>query len=370
MKARLVVCGERTALGGTERVAHYQARALEQRGWTVEWLTPQVITRPRRVKRFPGLNLAFDAFAVSRYLRRLPSAELTFSHGVLGFGARGRRIHTYHGTFAGLAQATRAGLPALDRAVMRWLNGGFEGTSGRGATRVSVSEQARGEVRRYYGLRCQSVIHNGIDTQHFRPGFDREAGRRHWGLPADRYLVLVVGRMDFGKGREVLRELLAQLPEQLLLVLVAPSWSGLEALPRERFIHLPGVAHADLPALYAACDVCLCPSLYEGFGLTALEAWACGLPVVSGRTGVLRELEGQEPSLDTCLRACGDAAGLARAVTRLWREPDLARTQSRWGRELVAREFTVERMAEQYWALAQHAVGSTLATPVPGASLP
>lgn len=353
MKARLVLDGKRGALGGTERVAGYQSSVLERRGWDVEWVNTSIAGRLPTSRRFPALNLAFASLALSRAVRKLPRVPLTLSHGCYGAGLSGPRIHLYHGTFAGLEEACREGLPRLDRLVLRWVNGLLETGCGRGATCAAVSRQAESEVQRFYRLRVKRVIHNGIELDHFAGRVDPLAARRRWGLPEDRPLALVVGRMDFGKGRNVLRALIPQLPPQVLLVIAAPSWSGLDTLPADRFIHIPGVPYAELPALYQACDLHLSPSLYEGFGLTAIESWASGTPVVSGRIGVMRELAGQEPSLDACLADVGDAAGLAAAVARLVQQPALGASQAAWGKELVAEHFTVERMAAEYDQLVQ-----------------
>src|SRR5207237_6258728 len=56
-----------------------------------------------------------------------------------------------------------------------------------------------------------------------------------------------------------------------------------------RVTFLDAVAHDDLPLYYNAADVCVVPSYYESFGLVALEAMACGVPVVASRVGGLKE---------------------------------------------------------------------------------
>jgi glycosyltransferase involved in cell wall biosynthesis len=240
--------------------------------------------------------------------------------------------------------------------VMRGVNGLLETACGRGATRAAVSRQAQDEVRRYYRRASARVVHNGVEFDHFRAKVDRSAARRRWSLPDDRFLVLVVGRMDYGKGRNILREMLPLLPPEALAVIAAPSWSGLDTLPSERYIHIPGAPYAELPALYQACDAHLSPSLYEGFGLTAIEAWASGIPVVSGRLGLLRELEGLEASLDACLADVGDPRGLAAAVERLVRDPELGKKQAEWGSALVEERFTIERVTTEYQELIQQAL--------------
>lgn len=353
MKARLILDGKRGALGGTERVAGYQAAALERRGWEVEWVNTERLPRVPTCRRYPALNLALASLTLSRAVRKLPRVALSLSHGCYGAFTPGPRLHLYHGTFAGLEAACREGLPLPDRMVMRGVNGMLETACGHGAIRTAVSHQAQDEVRRYYGLACARVVHNGVELDHFCRKVDRTAARRHWNLPEGRFLVLVVGRMDYGKGRNILREMLPLLPPEAMAVIAAPSWSGLDTLPPEQYLHIPGVPYGELPALYQACDAHLSPSLYEGFGLTAIEAWASGIPVVSGRLGLLRELEGLEPSLDACLADVGDARGLAAAVEQLVRDPELGKRQAEWGSALVAERFAIERVTTEYHELIQ-----------------
>ncbi|HRA55105.1 MAG TPA: glycosyltransferase family 1 protein, partial [Thermoflexales bacterium] len=103
-----------------------------------------------------------------------------------------------------------------------------------------------------------------------------------------------------------------------------------------RFIgDVPGAA---MPGLYGACDLFVYPSLYEGFGLTPLEAMACGAPVACSNTSSLPEVVGDAALLfdprdpgaiaAACLRVLGEpdlaaelrASGVARAATFTWDE--------------------------------------------------
>jgi glycosyltransferase involved in cell wall biosynthesis len=102
--------------------------------------------------------------------------------------------------------------------------------------------------------------------------------------------------------------------------------------------------------LYLSSDAVVVPSLYEPFGLVALEAMASGVPVVASDTGGLRELVEDEV---TGLRfPPGDHAALARTVVRVLLDPDLARRLGREGRARVAGRDTwagaASRTAEVY----------------------
>lgn len=113
-----------------------------------------------------------------------------------------------------------------------------------------------------------------------------------------------------------------------------------------RVEHLGTVPLADLPGVYARADLLLMPSLHEGFGLPALEAMACGTPVVVSNRGSLPEVVGDAG----LLVEPHDIEGIARAAERLTTDTDLRADLIRRGRER-ARAFTWERTARETLAV-------------------
>lgn len=105
----------------------------------------------------------------------------------------------------------------------------------------------------------------------------------------------------------------------------------------------PAVPEAALPALFAAHDIYLFPSLYEPFSLTLIHALASGIPTIASRAGGNPEIVAEGETGLLCQP--GDAADLARAVARLARNPALRARVSRHGVE-AARRFTFRRMAD------------------------
>ena len=99
----------------------------------------------------------------------------------------------------------------------------------------------------------------------------------------------------------------------------------------------------ELAALAAAADVAVVPSIYEPFGLVALEAAASGTPLVVGDTGGLREFV--EHGITGLRFTPGDHAGLADAVTALLSDHLLARRLERDAREVLARDYTWDGIA-------------------------
>jgi glycosyltransferase involved in cell wall biosynthesis len=149
------------------------------------------------------------------------------------------------------------------------------------------------------GVRIE-VIYPGYDADRFRPGLDAAAARRRWAL--DRYVLFVGALLPHKNVGGLLRAFAAiagRVPHQLVIAGgrdprfaagLAAEAAALGIADRVRWLDY--VAAADLPSLYAGADVYVHPSLYEGFGLTVLEAMACGVPVVSGRGGSLPEVGG------------------------------------------------------------------------------
>jgi D-inositol-3-phosphate glycosyltransferase len=150
------------------------------------------------------------------------------------------------------------------------------------------------------------VVPPGVDHLVFSPG-DRNAARRRLGVDAPRVL-LFVGRIQPLKGTDLAVRCLAALddPSVALVVVGGPSGSdGENELRRVRALAgdlgvgarirwVPPQRHERLADYYRAADVCLVPSRAESFGLVALEAAACGTPVVAADVGGLRSLVDQD----------------------------------------------------------------------------
>jgi D-inositol-3-phosphate glycosyltransferase len=154
-----------------------------------------------------------------------------------------------------------------------------------------------------------SVVPGGVDLARFRPQ-DQAAARRALGITATK-VVLFVGRIQRLKGIDLLLRAVGRLVDDdpslaadLRVLIVGGrsphDASGLEAQELRRLKRLAqrlrigdqvqfvgAVDQAELPRYYAAADVTVIPSLYESFGLVAVESLACGTPVVAARVGGL-----------------------------------------------------------------------------------
>ena len=256
-------------------------------------------------------------------------------------------------------------LDAIERTTER---------SVRAATHViTPSESARRDVLALYGLdpgRVHAVAH-GLD-----PAFTPEAGggpalvarARARDAPPAPY-VLYAAILHPRKNLATLREAMARLAEQgfphLLVVAGRPAPDGSDVIALERAAvaelpHAPGrvvfmgqPSDVQLAALMAGADAYCLPSLYEGFGLTVLEAMACGTPVVVSDRGALPEVVG-EAGVVVEPESCAVAAALAMLLP----DPQRARRLGAAGAERAAR-FTWERTADG-WLQVLLAAGETV----------
>lgn len=165
---------------------------------------------------------------------------------------------------------------------------------------VSTEHEAE-QLCRLYGLprRAIRLIPCGVDLDLFTPGSaaERRAARRAH-APDGRPLLLFVGRLDPIKGIDLLLESVARMRTSARLAVIGGNPDGdpevdrlrarAEALGLGDRVAFPGaVAQPDLPGYYRAADALVVSSRYESFGLVAVEALACGTPVVASAVGGL-----------------------------------------------------------------------------------
>jgi glycogen synthase len=197
---------------------------------------------------------------------------------------------------------------------------------------IVCSHYMRGHVADVYELEEDrvAVIPNGIDPDDLVAVDDLDALRARFAEP-DEKLVLLIGRLVYEKGFQLALDALPGLIEEVggLRFLVAGSGSHEQAL-REQAAELGLMEHGTfmgwigddvLHSLYRIADLCVIPSLYEPFGIVALEAMASGCPTIVADTGGLREVVAHEK---VGLRFNGgDAEHLAFMVERMLTDHEL-----------------------------------------------
>ena len=152
-----------------------------------------------------------------------------------------------------------------------------------------------------------SVVSPGVDLYTFTAGNGRKAARETVGLPQDAHILAFVGRIQPHKGPEVLIRAVAEMlnhsphlrPKLITIIMGGASGSGLGEVERLKdlvsWLNISDVVRfenpvprAQIPQWYRAADLVCVPSYSESFGLVALEAQACGTPVVATAVGGLR----------------------------------------------------------------------------------
>ena len=219
---------------------------------------------------------------------------------------------------------------------------------------VTVSRCSAVDIATDFGVLpgALHVVPNGVDTQLFRP------------LPSvarnPRQIIATASADAPLKGLAVLlrafKTLVEADPSRRLVLIARPKPGGdTEALIKDlgladhiRFVG--DASHEDINRLYAESAVAVVPSLYEGFGLPAVEAMAAGVPLVSSDGGALAEVVAD----GGLLVPAGDCDALAEKLERVLTDPALARALGDQGRQRVERQFCwsvcAEQMVEQYRA--------------------
>ncbi|MCP4689858.1 MAG: glycosyltransferase family 4 protein [Desulfobacterales bacterium] len=209
---------------------------------------------------------------------------------------------------------------------------------------ITVSDCARKDIAREFKIARDRfrIVPNGVDTELFHPVPDtpREPGR-----------IMVTNSADVPlKGLAYLLRAAARVSESReirLIVIGEPRKNGrIVRLVRElgigRMIRFTGrVDQAEFIRQYARASAAVVPSLYEGFGLPAIEAMACGVPVISTTGGALPEVVGDAG----VLIPPADHEAMARAIASLLDDPGRARRVGRAGYERVQKYFTWEKAA-------------------------
>jgi L-malate glycosyltransferase len=206
------------------------------------------------------------------------------------------------------------------------------------------------------------VIPNFVDAEHFCPR-DSEAGRAMSPSHADRPRVLthVSNFRPLKRVEDVVRifaAVHAEIPSRLDLVGEGPERARIKdvvaALGLRDDVRFLG-ERGDLVALLQQSDVFLLPSQTESFGLAALEAMACGVPVVASDVGGVSEVVADGET--GFLAAVGDVAGMARHARRLLTDEDLRRRMAHAARHLAATQFRLAPAVDRYEATYRRVLG-------------
>ena len=215
------------------------------------------------------------------------------------------------------------------------------------ASVVTVSSASAADISTDFGVAPEaiSVMHLGVDTEMFRPlpAITREPYRLMTTASADAPL----------KGLSHLLKAMAALrpdyPEIRLTLVGQPKPDGetqrlIDSLELADCIDsCKGISHEEMVQKYARATVAVVPSMYEGFGLPAVEAMACGVPLVSTNGGALAEVVADA----ALVVSPGDGNALAQQIKRLFDDASLRDEYASRGLQRVEQHFCWERCAER-----------------------
>jgi glycosyltransferase involved in cell wall biosynthesis len=246
---------------------------------------------------------------------------------------------------------------AIDRLTMNWTK-----------YIVCCSEAVRGSVERRIGGEKEQfvVIPFGVEANRFGD-VGRMSGTGlglHEGLPV---IGTVCRLIEPKKGLKFLLEAVAHLERevgkpvcQVLIVGEGPAEENLRALSAQLGI-APRVVFSgmrrDIPQLLTLMDIFVLPSLYEGFGISILEAMAAGKPVVASRVGGIPEFVASGES--GLLVQPGDSVALAAAIKQLLAQPEQAKVLGRRGQDHVRKHYSIESVVRQHEQLYEMCVTQT-----------
>lgn len=259
--------------------------------------------------------------------------------------------------FRWLAGAKQATHSWLYRWMGRWVNG-F----------IAVSNDVEAGILKTIGPVQDRIviISNGVDTRRYQATADRSAMRRALGFAGEEILYTVVGTLKEQKGHRYLIEavapLIARTPRLHILIVGDGELRGsleaqVGAAGIESNIHFLG-NRSDVPAILAACDVFVLPSLWEGLPMALIEAMASGLPVIA--THVSGSQQVVEQGRSGILVPPGEVAPLRHAIEDLLGDPERARLLGKTAQRRIEEAYSARRQAEEHLVLYRREWGQPL----------
>jgi phosphatidylinositol alpha-1,6-mannosyltransferase len=314
----------------------------------------------------PTRALAKDVDALAKEVR----ADVVFLDPMLPLAAIGPRLGAApYVVIAHGAEITVWGrIPGAAALARRVLRGAAGVVAAGGYPAAQAARVARRQLR---GV----VVPPGVDTDRFRPVAEpaRAATRARYGLDPARPLVLGLSRLVPRKGFDVVIDAVGRLAGvQLAIAGSGRDRARLERRARgRRDVHFLGrVPDADLAALYASSDVfaMCCRARWggleaEGFGIVFLEAAACGVPSVAGRSGGSHEaVVDSETGFVVAPR---DVAAVADAIARLCGDPAERTRMGAAARRRACEELAYDRLVARLEPVAAGALDDLAPLPNP-----
>ncbi len=213
----------------------------------------------------------------------------------------------------------------------------------------TVSVQSKKDIITHFQLddKQVTVIPNGIDTTIFRPLLISKFSKRLVSTASSdqaiKGLHILIEAFDYASARD----------QELELVIIGKlkkhsqayrKFQKLKSHQKDKIVFKSGLSTEEIVQEYATAAIGICPSLYEGFGIPALEAMACGLPLISSDGGALPEVVGDAGHLFES----GNSSALGEEIIKLVNDTALQLQLSKKALERVSNNFKWQTIANQY----------------------
>ncbi|HUX06500.1 MAG TPA: N-acetyl-alpha-D-glucosaminyl L-malate synthase BshA [Acidobacteriota bacterium] len=206
-------------------------------------------------------------------------------------------------------------------------------------------------IKHFHTKRTIEVIPNFVDPDRFKPG--AKPGLRERLSPDGRPIMMHVSNLRPVKRARDLLDILAfvraRTEARLIIVGDGPERPILEESARKRHMDDDIIFlgnYADIEELLPAADVLLLPSASESFGLVALEAMSCGVPVIASDVGGLPEVV--EHGKNGYLFEVGDTGAMAEGAAEIMTDPEVHKRMSAAARSTAVERFPTDRITERY----------------------
>ena len=289
---------------GIDRVAEQQARDYAKAGNSITVFALEADLKPKGfglevigmpkglfLQRMYRLLFFLDFMKIKKVAEKLKDYDIAISHqypmNLIAYSAKKKYgikyIYHNHGIgYSGLFGNV------FERLYMR-LFAFLDRLSLKNADSiVSISKFMQSELKRETGL-GSNVVYNKIDTKRFRKNLDGSRIRKRFGIRKNEKLLLFVGRLSPHKNVHTLLEIFDIVGKKIqnarLLIVGKPTfpnyYNKLKSMANRNVIFREFADDKELPYYYAASDLYVTASLWEGFNLPAAEAQACGTKVVA-----------------------------------------------------------------------------------------
>jgi len=288
---------------GIDRVVEQQAKDYSRQGNQVVVFALEASMKPAGFKlkvlsmpkslflqRLYRLFFFLDFVKIGKTANKLKDYDVVISHlypmNILASKAKEKYNvkYVYHNHGIGYSELFAN---PFEKAYMRLFNYFTKSSLKNADSAVSVSRFLQGELKKETGIDSE-VVYNKIDSR-YKKGIDGTAVRKKLGIKSNEKLLFFIGRISPHKNIHTLLKIFEivneEMPNTKLLIAGKPTfkryYNELKEMAKKNVIFKDSINDKELPNYYAACNLYVTSSLWEGFNLPVAEAQACGKKVVA-----------------------------------------------------------------------------------------